>query len=218
MDKALKDLLDAIGSREAPKGYGQIYSGAKGVPHDADVSKMTLGGVLVFQQQMLNGGSKSTACGRYQFLKKTLQATIDQMNLSATALWDADLQDRMAVHLMENRGLKKYLAGQMSREDFANNLAKEWASLPVVTAIKGASRQLEPGMSYYAGDGLNKSFHSVSSIMDLVDGLKREAPVVEKEETEQDELLTLMKRAVALLEQIATALAVSSITEKKDEP
>jgi muramidase (phage lysozyme) len=165
MTPALKNLLAAIRAHEAPKGYGQIYGGAKGVPKDADVSRMTLGGVLDFQQRMLSGGSASTACGGYQFLRKTLAATIQQMRLSLSELWDAELQDRMALHLIENRGLRKFLSGQMSREDFCNALAAEWASLPMVSGPK-------KGRSKYDGDGLNKSFHSVDSILALVDALK----------------------------------------------
>lgn len=170
---ALKALLDAIGKHEAPKGYGQIYSGAKGVPKDTDVSKLTLSGVLAFQQRMLDAKSASTACGRYQFLRKTLKATIEQMGLDTALLWNQELQDRMAVHLMKNRGLSSYLDGRMTAVDFCNSLAKEWASLPVVTAIKGQKLMLKPGQSYYAGDGLNKAFHKPEAIIGLVAALRK---------------------------------------------
>lgn len=168
----LKALLDVIREHEAPKGYGQIYSGAKGVPRDTDISKYTLNGVLDFQTRMLRAGSLSTACGGYQFLRKTLIATMAGMGLTGTELWDEDLQDRMASHLIENRGLPGYLAGQLTREAFANNLAKEWASLPVVTAIRGANRELAIGETYYAGDGLNKAFHKPETILALIDAIR----------------------------------------------
>lgn len=168
----LKALLDAIRKHEAPRGYGQIYSGAKGVPKDTDVSKLTLSGVLELQARMLRGGSASTACGGYQFLRKTLLATMRQMRLSGSELWSPELQDRMAVHLMDNRGLLSYLAGQMTREAFANNLAMEWASLPVVTRLKGQKRVVDPGETYYAGDGLNKAFHKPEAILALVDAIR----------------------------------------------
>lgn len=169
---SLKALLDVIRKHEAPKGYGQIYGGAKGVPKDTDVSKLTLDGVLVLQRRMLDAGSASTACGGYQFLRKTLLATISQMGLKGSELWNEALQDRMAVHLMEGRGLSKYMAGAISREAFANNLAKEWASLPVVTQTMGQKRIVKPGETFYAGDGLNKAFHKPEVILKLVDALK----------------------------------------------
>lgn len=161
----ISNLLSAIRKHEAPKGYGQVYSGAKGVGKNADVSKMTLDGVLNFQTTMLAKGSASTACGGYQFLRKTLKATIAEMGLKGSEVWTPELQDRMAVYLMQKRGLGEYLDGTLSAEGFANNLAKEWASLPVVSGPK-------KGRSFYAGDGLNKSFHEPSAIMALVSAVK----------------------------------------------
>ena len=173
---ALKALLAAIRKHEAPKGYGQIYGGAKGVPKDTDVSKMTLAGVQDLQRRMLNAGSASTACGGYQFIRKTLNATIAQMGLKGSELWDEALQDRMAIHLMEGRGLSKYMAGRITAEDFANNLSMEWASLPVVKSSDSVGSNFyrkTVGRSFYAGDGLNKAFHKPEEILRLVDALKR---------------------------------------------
>lgn len=176
MMTALNDLLAAIRKHEAPKGYGQIYGGAKGVPKGTDVTAMTLNQVLAMQRAMVKAGSASTASGGYQFIRKTLERTIDEMGLSGDQVWTPELQDRMAVHLMEGRGLSKYLSGTLSAEAFANNLAMEWASLPVVTAIKGArGRILAPGQSYYAGDGLNKAFHKPDVIMGMVKALRAPA-------------------------------------------
>ena len=36
-------------------------------------------------------------------------------------------------------------------------MAQEWASLPVIQRTQGQERKVNPGESYYAGDGLNKS-------------------------------------------------------------
>jgi muramidase (phage lysozyme) len=177
---SIKALLDAIGKHEAPKGYGQIYSGAKGVPSGADVSKMKLKEVQALQRLMIANGSRSTASGRYQFIKNTLNTTIIEMGLTGEEVWGPELQDQMAVHLIKKRGLNKYLDGQITREDFANNLAKEWASLPVVTNLFNGKREVEVGQSYYAGDGLNKAFHKPETILALIDALKKdslEAPV-----------------------------------------
>lgn len=174
---AMKNLLAFIRKGEAPKGYGQIYGGAKGVGRVSaiDVSIMPINSVLALQKKMLDAGSASTACGGYQFLRKTLLATIAQMGLTGKEVWTPELQDRMAVHLMEGRGLGRYMAGKISAEDFCNNLAKEWASLPVVTAIVGAHRKLYPGLSYYAGDGLNAALHDPAPFLALVKALRAES-------------------------------------------
>jgi hypothetical protein len=69
------------------------------------------------------------------------------------------------VQLLNRRGLKRYLAGAISAEKFANALAREWASLPVVTGPNA-------GRSFYAGDGLNKSHVSVDAFMAAVRAVK----------------------------------------------
>lgn len=181
MDPTLKNLLDTIRSKEAPKGYGQIYGGAKGVSLATDVSKMTLNEVLAFQKKMLAARSASSACGGYQFLRSTLLATIDAMDLTGGEIWTPELQDRMAAHLMEGRGLSRYMAGKIVAEAFANNLAMEWASLPVVTTIKGAHRVVKPGETYYAGDGLNKARHDPAVILALVKALRTGAVIAPSE-------------------------------------
>ena len=162
---AIESLLTAIKAHEAPKGYGQVYSGADKESRLADVSKMTVDGALLFQAQMLRKGSKSTAIGGYQFLRKTLRELKAIMGLKGTERFDKDLQDRMAIVLMQRRGLGDYLDGAISRETFANNLAMEWASLPVVDGPK-------KGKSFYHGDGLNKSFHKPETILALVDAVR----------------------------------------------
>lgn len=167
--KPIDKLLAFIRSDEAPKGYGQIYGGAKGVSLSTDVSKMTLNQVIALQDQMLRNKSASTAVGGYQFIQRTLIGTMSGMKLTGKEVWTPELQDKMAIHLMKGRGLDSYLAGTMSAENFANNLAKEWASLPVVTSILGFKKfVLKPGQSYYAGDGLNKSRHDPKQFLALV--------------------------------------------------
>jgi muramidase (phage lysozyme) len=158
MTPALKALLDLIRKHEAPKGYGQIFIGAKGVPKDTDVTKLTLKEVRILQEKMVINGSVSSACGGYQFIRKTLAATMLKMGLTGDEIWTPELQDRMAVYLCEQRGLKDFLAGKLGINDFANNLAKEWASLPVVSGPK-------KGKSHYAGDGLNRSLHDPETIL-----------------------------------------------------
>lgn len=179
--KPIDKLLAFIRSDEAPKGYGQIFGGARGVSLATDVSKMTLNNIIKFQDQMLAAKSASTAVGGYQFLQRTLIGTMSAMKLTGKEIWTPELQDKMAIHLMKGRGLESFLAGTMSAENFANNLAKEWASLPVVTSILGFKKfVLKPGQSYYAGDGLNKSKHDPKEFLALVKALQE--PLVEDDD------------------------------------
>jgi muramidase (phage lysozyme) len=176
MNQNIRNLLDFIGSKEAPKGYDQIYTRAEKIVGKPAVSKMTLNQVLALQERMKKSGS--SAAGRYQFLQATLQATMNRMKLRGHEVWTPELQDRMAVNLLELRGLNKYLAGKIGATEFANNLAMEWASLPVVSTIRGRHRMVRAGESYYSGDGLNAALHPTNAIMDLVKALRNPSPEV----------------------------------------
>src|SRR5690606_38976654 len=104
-----------------------------------------------------------SAAGAYQFMRNTLDAPRTlrdiegEMGLTGEELFDADLQDLMGFHLLKRRGYYEFIVGRLSLTQFGNRLAMEWASLPVLSAIKGAHRKLKRGQSFYAGDGTNKS-------------------------------------------------------------
>ena len=139
---------------EAPLGYNQVYGANRTIP----LERMTLDQALAWQKREISAGTDSSAIGRYQFINKTLKSLKSDMGLSGNEVMDKKLQDRMAVQLLKRRGFEQYAKGKLSKEQFANNLAKEFASLPVASGRK-------KGRSYYADDGLNKSLVSVSDIM-----------------------------------------------------
>lgn len=174
---ALLAMIRSKEGGEGPKGYGTVYGKAK--PKSVrvvDCSALTVDGVLDLQDRMLRNGSGSTACAGYQFLKRTLSALKGQMNLTGKEVMTPELQDRMAIHLMQGRGLYKYMAGTMSAEDFCNRLAMEWASLPVVKRIfnpaKAYNRWVKPGQSYWQGDGMNASHHDPAKFLAAVLALR----------------------------------------------
>lgn len=95
---------------------------------------------------------------------KTLADLKGEMRLTGNEKFSADLQDRMGLHLLKRRGYDKFIAGTLSITGFGLNLAKEWASFPVLKATKGAHRQVSRGQSYYAGDGVNKALVSAADV------------------------------------------------------
>lgn len=176
MRTSMISLLALIRKGES-KHYGQVYAKAK--PDSVrlvDCSKLTVDGVLELQARMLKAGTRSTACAGYQFLRKTLLGIKIQMRLTGKEVMTPALQDRMALHLMQGRGLYSYMAGTMSAEDFCNNLAMEWASLPVVkrtfNPAKGYNRWVKPGQSYWQGDGLNASSHDPAKFLAAVKAIR----------------------------------------------
>lgn len=136
MDK-IKVLLDAIGEAEGSRpGYWE------GNPYDltlgrekytrpfGPISKMNLSEVKALQNYMIKHGAMSSAVGKYQFIRKTLEHIQKRLNLCGDEKFDQINQDRMAMYLLERRGLSNFLEGKLSRRKFMKNLSKEWASLP----------------------------------------------------------------------------------------
>lgn len=170
MTPAMIALLALIRAKEAPAGYNQRF--AEGKPK-FNLSTMTFDQVRALGRRRVTVDKKaSSAIGAYQFITKTLDSLKSSLSLKGTELFTPEFQDDLAVALMVRRGYMKFMREQISVTDFSNNLAKEWASLPVVSSIRGASRNLRPGQSYYAGDGLNTAHHKPAAVMAAVRVLK----------------------------------------------
>jgi hypothetical protein len=67
------------------------------------------------------------------------------------------MQDTLGYELLRRRGYQPWVEARTSTDTFMVGLAKEWASFPVPSRMKGAHRMVERGQSYYAGDGVNKA-------------------------------------------------------------
>lgn len=145
MERAVMNL---IGSTEAPQGYNQVYGGiATRDRPNQPLTTMTVQQVLDWQDS-IDARYPSEAAGRYQVMEDTLRGLVTSGKVSASAIFNETTQDKIALILMERRGLRAYQSGKISLQAFGNRLAQEWASLPVLTGSKR-------GASYYAGDGLN---------------------------------------------------------------
>lgn len=151
-------LLDAIGSIEAPWGYGTIYRNRQ---HQlaTPLTTMSLAEVMTAQPGWA-AANGSTAAGRYQVIDRTLAGIAADLALDPAARFDAHLQDRIGYGLLLRRGFDRFIAGDMPLTDFAIELAREWAAFPVLAPVHGAHRQLEPGETWYAGDGRNRALLS----------------------------------------------------------
>lgn len=124
----------------------------------------------------------SSAAGAPQFMEATLAGLVTELKLRAAQVFDGDLQDRLAYHLLKRRGYDAFMAGTISRAEFGKRLAMEWASFPVLADTKGAHRNVTRGQSYYGGDGLNKALVApqlVEAVLDRVKALGSETMVIE---------------------------------------
>lgn len=152
-------LLDFIGDIEAPRGYDTIY-GNNQSKLLRPITQMTIAELQALQPSFTSRYG-SSASGRYQFMRETLAGLRKELGLRDNQLFDADLQDRLAYHLLKRRGYEAFMARTITLEEFAKRLAQEWASLPVLAPTQRQTKtgivQIKRGQSYYAGDGMNKS-------------------------------------------------------------
>lgn len=129
-------LLNLIGHTEGTdrgQGYNETLSYGAYTGGPVNLVGMTLGGLDKLQTDMLrhpNNTLNSSAVGRYQIVRTTLRSIKQEMGLSDDELFTPELQDHMAMHLLERRGLSKWQAGRMTDEQFMAGLSAEWASLP----------------------------------------------------------------------------------------
>jgi hypothetical protein len=121
-------------ARGFESGYDVSYGFGKYSPKGGKkLSEMTLGEVKQYQEQMLANqrGNKlrSTAVGKYQFIRKTLNATQQKLGLSDDTIFSPEVQDQMGMELLKTRGYDQWRAGKKSDRTFQKSLAQEWASV-----------------------------------------------------------------------------------------
>jgi len=148
-----KKLLDFIGQLESSDNYNVIVGG-----EEKPLTRMTVKQVRELQRNRKNQGLGS-AMGRYQIIDANLDYLIKRMNLDGRELFDEAMQDRMGRALLRRRGLEKYRIGQISREEFIQNLADEWAALPPD----------ESNESRWKGTGNNKALTDYETVKKLLE-------------------------------------------------
>jgi len=135
----VKGLLDTIASAEGTRNnYNARFGAARS--NNPDFKTMSIDQVLAYQRTR-----RFSALGRYQFIRKTLAGLKSELGISGSTKFTPELQDKLAIHLLNRRGLRKFQSGQMSAGRFQRNLAHEWASLPLNSG----------GRTAYGHDGVN---------------------------------------------------------------
>lgn len=153
--QAYTPLLNIIAKGESNGNYNAYYG--NGGNTTIRFTDMTVAEVLQWQEEFVRQGSPSSAVGKYQIVRPTLLGLVRQLDIDPRARYDEALQDRLAIALLERRGSVAYVDKELTREQFAANLAREWAALPKVIGDN-------PQESYYAGDGLNHSRISIEEV------------------------------------------------------
>lgn len=153
-------LLQLIATVESKGNYNAYFGNAANSA--INFTEMTISEVMKWQAEFVRQGNASSAVGRYQIVDTTLMGLVRQLGIDTNDKFDRDTQDKLAVALIERRGAESYVNNELTRDEFAANLAKEWAALPKVIGEN-------PHESFYASDGLNKSFVSVDEVRKAIE-------------------------------------------------
>lgn len=153
------EVLNLIARYESRGNYN-IILGGQVVP---ELTQMTLAQVYDFQRNMVRGGKESSAVGRYQYIRSSLEMVANQMGLDPNkTVFDPKTQDAIAIYDLRRRAkMDSWLNGQLSDEQFLNNVAKIWAGIPTVS-----------GGSYYAGVGSNRAGTTAQSALATLQNIK----------------------------------------------
>lgn len=174
LTKGEKLLLDLIGEIEAPQGYNTVY-GNKQDKLTKPLTEWTVSEIINAKPSFTRRFG-SSACGRYQFMKKTLESLVAEKAVSLDEVFTPAVQDRLGAQLLKRRGYWDFVARKIGVTAFGLRLAQEWASFPVLRAREGAHRPVNRGESYYAGDAQNKALVAPTRIEKaLADVLAAEA-------------------------------------------
>jgi hypothetical protein len=152
-----RPILNLIGGIEAPAGYDDYYRGIKIKPQKP-VSRMTIREVIDFQNRAVAHGSKSSAIGRYQFIRGTLSELTKKKRIHPDTIFDKRVQDFLARMMLKDCD---YYTRDVGEVAISNCLAKVWASLPVITGPKA-------GRSYYHGVAGNRSLIGIGTVVRTV--------------------------------------------------
>ena len=176
-------LLDFIGKAETGKTGREAYDIIVFYKQDRlpkPLTDHTVAEVLEAQKAWAKNW-KGSAAGKYQIIRKTLLGLVDQLGIPGDAKFSPDMQDRLAYRLLTTRGWQAFTSGQVTLNAFGLQLAKEWASIPVLSTVQGAHRAVKRGESYYAGDGVNasqKGADEFEAVLKAVLATKPTGPVI----------------------------------------
>jgi hypothetical protein len=160
-------LLDFIASKEANPRAPDVYMSLYPSTFDTRLTSFTLSQVDEFQASRIRSVGFS-ACGRYQFIRKTLTGLVNNLGLPKNLVFNRVMQDYLGLQLLLGCKMRTWQTGTLSwsGSGYATNdpdaafqiyLARTWAAIPVPAPMQGANRAVAKGESFHAGDNINSS-------------------------------------------------------------
>ena len=157
IDPVASAVLDFVAIGESGGNYNAVIGDARSAQ---DLSQYTITQIqTIVMDNLLSMKRPSTAVGRYQIIRRTLQTLQFQMEIPADTKFTPALQDRLGRQLLITRGFNNWKTGALSDEAFAHNLSCEWASLP---------DPYNEGRSHYDGIGPNHAGTTLDKVYDAL--------------------------------------------------
>lgn len=187
-------VFGLIGQLESRSDYNTMAGGG----NKKQLTSMTINEVLQYQNSR---GKNMKAAGKWQIMPNTLRGLKKSMNLTGDELFTPEMQDRMAFELAMNRKGYRQFANATGAEKLAlmgaaqNDLAKEWASMPMANDAEGMNRLKQ----------LRSKFQQ-----DLTKGAKVSKRGRQIANMSDAELQTLLNSGASYYEGIATNKALTS--------
>lgn len=187
-------VFGLIGQLESRSDYNTMAGGG----NKKQLTSMTINEVLQYQNSR---GTNMKAAGKWQIMPNTLRGLKKSMNLTGDELFTPEMQDRMAFELAMNRKGYRQFANATGDEKLAlmgaaqNDLAKEWASMPMANDAEGMNRLKQ----------LRSKFQQ-----DLTKGAKVSKRGRQIANMSDAELQTLLNSGASYYEGIATNKALTS--------
>lgn len=187
-------VFGLIGQLESRSDYNTMAGGG----NKKQLTSMTINEVLQYQNSR---GTNMKAAGKWQIMPNTLRGLKKSMNLTGDELFTPEMQDRMAFELAMNRKGYRQFANATGAEKLAlmgaaqNDLAKEWASMPMANDAEGMHRLKQ----------LRSKFQQ-----DLTKGAKVSKRGRQIANMSDAELQTLLNSGASYYEGIATNKALTS--------
>ena len=187
-------VFGLIGQLESRSDYNTMAGGG----NKKQLTSMTINEVLQYQNSR---GTNMKAAGKWQIMPNTLRGLKKSMNLTGDELFTPEMQDRMAFELAMNRKGYRQFAKATGEEKLAlmgaaqNDLAKEWASMPMANDAEGMHRLKQ----------LRSKFQQ-----DLTKGAKVSKRGRQIANMSDAELQTLLNSGASYYEGIATNKALTS--------
>ena len=187
-------VFGLIGQLESRSDYNTMAGGG----NKKQLTSMTINEVLQYQNSR---GTNMKAAGKWQIMPNTLRGLKKSMNLTGEELFTPEMQDRMAFELAMNRKGYRQFANATGNEKLAlmgaaqNDLAKEWASMPMANDAEGMNRLKQ----------LRSKFQQ-----DLTKGAKVSKRGRQIANMSDAELQTLLNSGASYYEGIATNKALTS--------